>query len=180
MYLGALRRNIMKIPINKKRFPLFLVIGILLWILLKRFAANPRSYFDNTYDFVIFYWIVGIALWAAFFTIIGLLDIAKTLFDKNAGLTIEEDGIYDNLTIWSVGKIHWTDIAAIKIVSALNTDFLVIEVADPQSFIGDKNKIQRWVLKSFQKKFNSPIVISQRRINYDVYKLMEELQKWRK
>jgi hypothetical protein len=48
----------------------------------------------------------------------------------------------------------------------LKTDFLVIEVTNPQSYIATKNRLTQKTLKSLFKKFGSPIAISQKRVNY--------------
>ena len=99
------------------------------------------------------------------------------MFDKSAVLTISENGINDNLSIFSVGNIAWTDITDIKITTAIQTNFLVIGVTDPQSFIDRKSKLKQRPLKSFLKKFGSPIVISQKRIDYDLTDLKEILRR---
>lgn len=60
-------------------------------------------------------------------------------------------------------------------MKALNTNFLVIEVKNPESFINMKSKLKQRTLKSFFKKFGSPIVISQKRVDIDLNELKEKL-----
>lgn len=108
-------------------------------------------------------------------TVIAFLEYLKTRFDNSAVFTISDNGINDNLSIFSVGNISWTDITDIKIITALRTNFLVIGVANPQSYIDRKSKLKQRTLKSFLKKFGSPVVISQKRVDYDLNKLKEKL-----
>jgi hypothetical protein len=167
----------MIIPVNKKRFPIVFLAGLTASVLLilliidtiKHF--NDRGY-NNSINLGAF---IGIFIWVLTFTIFSFLEYVKTKFDKDAVLTITDNGINDNLSIFSVGNISWSEITDIKIIAALKTNFLVIGVTDPQSFINRKSKLKQRSLKSFLKKFGSPVVISQKRIDYDLADLKEIL-----
>ena len=167
----------MTIPTNKKRFPIAFLIGLTVSSLLILLIINTINHFNDKdyYSGIYLVSYIILSIWILALTIFAFLDYLKTMFDKTAVLTINENGINDNLSIFSVGNISWTDITGIKIITALRTNFLVIEVTDPQSFIDRKIKLKQRTLKSFSKRFGSPIVISQKRIEYDLVELKEIL-----
>ena len=167
----------MTIPANKKRFPIVFLGGLIVSVLLFILIVDTVKHFnDEGYNNSIYLGaFIGLSVWVLALTIFAFLEYIKTVFDKNAVLTISENGINDNLSIFSVGNISWTDITDIKIKTALKTDFLVIGVTYPQSFIDKNSKLKQRPLKSFLKKFGSPIVISQKRIDYNLTDLKEIL-----
>ena len=167
----------MTIPVNKKRFPIVFLIGLIVSVLLIILIVDTVKHFhDKGYDNSIYLGaFIGLSIWILGLTIFAFLEFIKTMFDKSAMLTISDNGINDNLSIFSVGNINWTDISDIKITTVLKVNFLVIGVTDPQSFIDRKSKLKQRTLKSFLKKFGSPIVITQKRIDYDLTDLKEIL-----
>ena len=169
----------MTIPTNKKRFPIVFLIGLIVSVLLILLVADTVKHFnDKGYDNSMYLGpFIGLSIWALTLTIFAFLEYIKTMFDKSAVLTITESGINDNLSIFSVGNISWTDITDIKITTALKTNFLVIGVTDPHSFIDRKSKLKQRPLKSFLKRFGSPVVISQKRIDYELTDLKQILLK---
>ncbi len=160
----------MTIPVNRKRFPIVMLGGLLLSFLFIFFLIDPLKHFnDEGYDNSIYLGVlIGASLTIFAVTILSTLEYLKTLFDKNAALTITDEGINDNLSIFSVGDISWTEITDIKVMTALKTNFLVVGVTNPQSFIDRKSIFKRRTLKKFLKKFGSPIVISQKRVDYNL------------
>ena len=169
----------MTISTNRKRLPIAFILGLLVSTLLILLIVDTIKYFeDQGYNRIILIGtLIGLLFWILIYTILSFLDYTKTTFDKDAALTITDDGINDNLSIFSVGNITWTEITDVKIATALKTNFLVIGVTNPQSFIERKSKFKQRPLKSFLKKFGSPIVISQKRIDYDLTDLKEILIK---
>jgi hypothetical protein len=167
----------MTIPANKKRIPIVLLCGLIVSVLLIVLIVDTVKHFkDEGYNNSIYLGsLIGLSIYVMPLTIFSFLDYIKPMFDKNAVLTISEKGIKDNLSIFSVGDISWTDITDINITSALKTDFLVIGVTNPQLFIDRKSKLKQRPLKSFQKKFGSPIVISQKRVDYKLTDLKDIL-----
>ena len=167
----------MTIPANKKRIPIAFLIGLIASILLILLIVDTikNSYDKAYYNFIYWGTYLGLFIWVFGLTIFAFLDYLKTLIDKDAVLTIAENGVNDNLSIFSVGDINWTDITDIRIITVLKTNFLVIGVANPQLFINRKSKFKQRTLKSFFKKFGSPIVISQKRIDYDLVELKDIL-----
>jgi hypothetical protein len=167
----------MTIPANRKRFPIVFITGLMISVLLILLIVDSiKLYNGDGYNNSLLIGIyIGLSFWIINLTIFSLLDYTKTTFNKNAALTITDNGITDNLSIFSVGNISWTEITDIKIMTAFKTDFLVVGVANPQLLINRKSKLKQLTLKSFLKRFGSPIVISQKRVDYNLSDLKEVL-----
>ncbi len=109
-------------------------------------------------------------------TIISLADYIKTLFDKNASLSISERGIDDNLSLFSCGEIPWNEILGAEIIKVFKTDMLIVHILDKEKYIARQKPIARLVLKRFLRKWGSPVVISAKRIDYDLQELKEVIE----
>jgi hypothetical protein len=128
---------------------------------------------DSGVPFIYSPWVGYIILFiiSFFFTVVTFVEIVRSGLIKSALLFIGEKGIDDRLTIFSCGKVAWTEITAVKIVTVQNQDVLIIEVANPQALIRRNSLLKRQVLKKRLKRWNSPIVIPGKRIHYDLEKL---------
>src|SRR4051794_2546927 len=111
----------MIIPANRKRFPIVFIIGMIVSTLLILLIIDTIRYYngDGFKDSIMIGAYIGLLFWAITFTIYSFLEYRKTTFDKNAVLTITDNGITDNLSIFSVGNISWAEITDIKITTAL-------------------------------------------------------------
>jgi hypothetical protein len=70
--------------------------------------------------------------------------------------------------LFSCDKIKWSEVVDVRIQQVLKTDFLVIYVDNPYSLIAKQSQWKQRTLKGFQKKFGSPVVVSQKRIKQNV------------
>jgi hypothetical protein len=156
-----------KIPAGKNRIPVPLFIGLavsfILFFAIKRNEGVPWYYYLPAY--------IMLFIYAVLFTILSFLDFLKPLVDKNAGLIISDAELYDNISIYSGGKIPWSDISNVEIITLKNYQFLIITLPDNEKYLARKNYIIRYILKSYIKKWGSPVVISNKRINYDLQEL---------
>lgn len=85
----------------------------------------------------------------------------KKLFDKKAGLIINEVGIYDNTTGVSAGLIEWKDIIEIRMHQIMSTKFVSIFVHNPDKYIlKAKNKMKAKIMKANMNMNGTPISIS--------------------
>jgi hypothetical protein len=161
------------IPIKRNRFPIVFVISLLLTILLTFNLIYTKT--EDIYMDGLFNWILNsvILIAALFYIIISLAEFIKTKFDKNAMLKITDIGLDDNLSIFSCDKILWTDIVSAEITKIFKADFLVIKLSDSKKYLADKNFIQRIVLKKWIKKWGSPIIISEKRVDYNLTDLKQ-------
>jgi hypothetical protein len=163
------------VPINRNRFPIVFAISLLITILLTLNLVYSKS--DNMYMNGLFNWIFNsiILLVPLLYTIISFAEYIKTRFDKNAMLQLSDPYLYDNLSIFSCGKISWNDISDVEIVKAFKADFLVIKLIDPGKYLADRNFLQRYVLKKYIKKWGSPIIISEKRVDYNLIELKKDI-----
>lgn len=113
----------------------FVVDGIWMW-----FDADHQDDF-NPYCVKA----VGIAGIICF----GLCGIVGTvkLFDTKPGLIIDTDGIIDNSSGVSAGRIPWSDVTGITVTNILGQRLLTIAVIDPQKYVGRPINITSNALK---------------------------------
>jgi hypothetical protein len=158
-----------KIPINRKRVPAMLVVSILLSLGLGHLIFFPENKsIIGSFNRISFAIAFPVLL---FYVVITFADFMKTKFDKNAGFEITETGIFDNLSIFSCGEIRWSDISTVEMIRMFEVNALVIKVRNPHQFLTGKNVLTRYMLKRYIKSSGSPIVISEKRVNYDLNEL---------
>jgi len=119
-------------------------------------------------------------------TIMGLLGMyffTKKMFDKNPGLVLSDQGIYDNTSVFKFGLIPWTDISEIyeKTVQASIASkqyFVTIGLNNPDKYISrETNALKRKLLIANAKNYGSPIHISTNGLmtnHKDLLKLVNE------
>ncbi len=130
---------------------LFILIGF--WLIIN---SESVALSRNTYQLVP---TVGGILGIIFFGIC-LVNIIRLLFQKNAGLTIDKNGITDNSHSTSVGFIDWNDITGTKRVKIAKTKILLLFTDKPEKYINraETNRFRR-VLEANHKKYGTPISI---------------------
>jgi hypothetical protein len=89
------------------------------------------------------------------------------LFDKRAGLVIDESGITDNSNATSVGLIAWEDILSIETQQVASTKFLLIIVKNPEVYLERAKGIKRRLLKANMRYYGTPLSITSTSLNYD-------------
>jgi hypothetical protein len=162
------------IEANKRKFPFSLIIGIIISVLLVYAIISHKN--DSGVDG--FMYIVNylfLSVFAIGFTLIAFADYLKTLFDKKAVLTITEYGINDRLGIFSCGEISWAEVNDIKIINVLQRNLIIVILSNPTEIIEKQNKFKQWALKSLLKKFGSPMVIFERKIDFDLQELRNKM-----
>lgn len=98
--------------------------------------------------------------------ILGIYFCSRKLFDKNPGLVLSEQGIFDNTSAFKFGLIPWSDISriyekTIQASIASKQHFVTIGLIDPDKYISrEKNILKKWLLKVNAKGYGSPIHIS--------------------
>lgn len=159
------------IPINRRRFPTLLVFSLLLTIVVAVILKNAIANGLLSYGSLNWLFLGG----PLYYTLVSLAEYGKTLFDKKARLKVTDEGIDDNLSIFSGGKIAWAEIEGVGIHRVRKVDLLVIKLIDPDKWIAGQPSWKRHVLKKFVRKWGAPIVISQQRVDFDLQKLGQTL-----
>jgi len=96
----------------------------------------------------------------------------KRLFDKKIGLTIDSNGITDNSNASSIGLIEWTDITGIRTEKIMSTKFLLIDIVNPEKYIGKaKNLIRAKIMRANFNMYKTPLSITSNTLKLDFDKL---------
>jgi hypothetical protein len=159
-----------EIPVNRKRVPFAIIIGLLAILILSTAIVRDPHNSDSYYLLPAF---IALLIYVFFLTILSFLDYIKTLFDKNARLTISDTEFQDDLSIFSIGKIPWSDISNVELVKALKVDILIVKLLDNEKYLAGKNIFQRHILKKYVKKWGTLLVIPQTRVEFDLKELKE-------
>jgi hypothetical protein len=143
------------IPLSKSKVALLLLgsvafVGTGIWIWS---IAETQSRFDPLL-------MKGVALaCVSFFGLCGIYGCIK-FFDRRPGLIIDTEGIVDNSSAVSVGRILWGDVVGLKVSSISGQRFLTIEVVDPQKYVDRGSALTRMLNAASVKMTGSPINIS--------------------
>lgn len=127
--------------------------------------------------------VIGV-LATTFFGLAAVYGIVK-LFDKKAGLIVDENGITDNTNATSVGLILWEDIVGIEKMTESSQRFLIVHTVNPEKYIQKTNgRIRRMSLRTNYKLYGSPISIIAHSLQISVddleIMLQREFKKYRK
>jgi len=150
---------------------LFVILGIELFINANDFQNNSIGMLRNPMI------IKSIGIIASlFFGTTGIYGLKK-IFDKKAGLIIDEKGITDNSNASSIGLIEWNDITEIKTKQVMSTKFLLIEVKNPEEYIKKaKNRMKAKLMKTNMKMYGTPLSITSNTLKYNFEKLEHLIQ----
>jgi hypothetical protein len=164
-----------EIPINKKKIILLFLGSIILLIGAILMTIEPKEitiFYPKAMIFgsetVRIIGVVGIV----FFCAASIFGVNK-IFDKKAGLIIDNKGITDNSSALSIGLIEWKDINEIKLTQVNSIKFLMIGVNEPEKYISKaRNRVKAKLMKINMNMYGSPIYITSNSLKYN----FEELQ----
>jgi len=137
----------------------FVVLSVLLWPAIDLIPRRNVSYV----------WMASaLGASAAFFGVCGLYALRK-LFDTAPGLVIDDEGIVDNSSGISAGRIPWSEIIGVHVKTVQRQRFLTIEVRDPQKYVQRASFLKRGFVSLNARYFGGPIQISASvlKINFD-------------
>jgi hypothetical protein len=176
-------KSTIEIPLSKKKIILLLLasIGLIsggIWMVINPENAgrffNPitKRFFYLNSELIQIIGIVGILFFGAA-AIYGLTKI----FDKKIGLILDSNGITDNSNASSIGLIEWNDILGIRTKQVMSTKFLLIDVVNPEKYLGKaKNGIQSRLMKANMNMYETPLSITSNTLNYDFGELEKLIQ----
>jgi hypothetical protein len=129
-------------------------------------VINPENFISTICRSPEIIMITGIA--AICFFGIGIIFIARKLFDNSPGLIIDQYGITNNANAINMGLIEWEDITGIKIEQIRSTKFLILYTNAPEKYINStKNIVAKQALKMNNKIYGSPISITSNSLKID-------------
>ncbi len=149
--------NEIKIPLSKTKI-ILLMIGALAFVIGGAWGIiDPERFASIRYPKNIVF-ISGLA--GVLFFGLCFVFIAKKVFSRKAGLTINDDGIIDNSNATSVGLIEWEDITGIKSWGTGSAKVIVVLTSVPEKYIErSKNIISKKAMKANNRIYGSPLSI---------------------
>lgn len=134
---------------------IFVALGIWMQFVANHPPVTGRMLFRNP----LYLRIIGI-VGIAFFGSISYVIFQK-IMDKAPGLSITDEGIFDNSGALSVGFIPWADVIGIQEARVYNQIFVNVVVKNPEEYIAkQKNSLKRSMMRINQKSYGSAISIS--------------------
>jgi hypothetical protein len=94
-----------------------------------------------------------------FFGLCSVYGIVKML-DTRPGLIIDSQGIVDNSSAISAGRVFWREMIAVRVAEISGQRFVVIDVVDPMRFDAGANFLHRMLNAANRNYTGSPINIS--------------------
>lgn len=147
--------DIVEIPISKIKIVL-LLIGSLL------FVAGGIFLVKNPGTLSISPLLITIAgyLGILFFGVIALFIVNK-LFNTGPGFVIDDNGIVDNSSAFSVGFIPWEDVVDVSVIEVSGQKLINIKVSDPVDYIKRQpNILAKQTAATNQRMYGTPINVS--------------------
>lgn len=156
--MNLLMEDNIKISLSKTKIGLLFLGAIGFVILGMLFFKNPEQWISLKSKSPEIIRLVGLVS-IIFFGLCGFF-LGRKLFDKQAGLVIDNNGITDNTNGTSIGLIEWNDIIGVKRVEISSAKILVILINNPDKYIERaKNGLLKRAMKSNNKMYGSPISI---------------------
>ena len=157
----------MVVPLSKVRISLillgsvgFVALGCWLW---------PHADSDPHHSPLYVKAVAAAAI--AFFSVCGLFALFK-LFDRSPGLVIDAQGIIDNSSGLSAGRIPWSDIRGLHVTVVQRRKFLCVQVDDPDKYVQRASFLKRQLVRMNAKYFGGPILISTVALSTDFDELL--------
>jgi len=157
--------NKIEIPLSKTKILLLLLVGFIFVIIGTHSIITPDEYISPVMrnpELIRIGGIAGILFFGS-----GSIYAIWKLFDNKVGLSVDEDGIYDNTNASSVGLIKWTDITEIKTEQVASTKFLLIYIKNPNDYISKIKGYKRKLLEMSNRMYGTPLSISNNSLKYD-------------
>ncbi|MFV0148836.1 hypothetical protein OBK08_12830 [Empedobacter falsenii] len=157
--------NRIEIPLSKTKMLLLLFGAIGFVVLGTLFTFNPDKFVSPITRNPEIKRIAGIAS-VLFFGAVGIYGTRK-MFDKNVGLIIDENGIFDNTNASSVGLIKWIDITEIKTEQVASTKFLLIYTDNPDFYLDKVKGFKKKLMEGNNKMYGTPLSITSTTLKYN-------------
>lgn len=124
-----------------------------------RFVVNPDSISKSTIVSSEFIFILGIVS-ILFFGLCAIVALRK-LFDNKPGFILDNQGLTDNSSGFSAGRISWSDIESISVVQIKRTKLIMLSIKDSKNFISNqKSSLKKKIMQMNMNLYGVPVSIS--------------------
>lgn len=177
-----MNKNQIEIQISKAKIILMLIGSLLFVFLGISFLGDPEK-FQTSYRHWNPFFVSIVGVISIIFFGFGAFILSKRLFQKKAGLIIDEEGILDTKSIAN-NKIYWKDIDQLSAHTVLRQKFILIKVINPYEYIErETSSVKRNLMGFNLKNYGSPFTIGANdlQISFDKLFLLlnSELDKYR-
>ncbi|MBC7936644.1 MAG: hypothetical protein H7Y86_14935 [Rhizobacter sp.] len=151
-----------EIPLSRRKMFLFL-LGSLVFFFIGMYFIVELVDIQQPYNTLIIKIIGGL-----FILLSGLMSIYSVykIFDRNPGLIIDENGIYDNSSASAIGFIPWNEIVDLEMLKVQSIRLIFIHVKQPDFFLAKVTGFKKSSLKATMDIYDSPLVISTVSLKY--------------
>ncbi|MDO6390434.1 STM3941 family protein [Pontibacter sp. BT731] len=148
--------NKTEIPLNKSKIAIHLAVVLVFWVFGLVSTFEPSTFVTDRFPHETPIRLIGIV--NLLFCSIGVTVFTKQIFSKKSGLTIDKDGVIDNLS--KVGLIEWKDIKGFKTSGVSSTRLLIVFTSKPKKYLDRAgSKTSKRTMKSNWRIHGSPLVI---------------------
>lgn len=153
-----------RLKIFRSSFPLLIFIVVGIFLIIGSLSQDKHI----TYVFAFIFLVATIIL--SLFVIANLIKI----FDLREGLSISDEGIYDNSSIAALGFIPWEDVMSINVLKINNAALISVRAKNPEKYMKRTNIFTSFIIKGNLKMSGTPITISVNNLKCT----FEELEQW--
>lgn len=158
------------IPVNRKRVPyslLFYSIMIVVWVWLMLEVRQFGREFTIILGVSLVFLVLRVSLLLA--------DYVKTLFDHRAQIIIDADGFDDKRSLFSCGRVPWSDVRAVELYQGRMTKILVLQLTNAEALLKAQPFWKRLFQREMARRYGSPVLVSASWIEYDLINLYHQL-----
>lgn len=170
------KNRVTEIALSKRKITR-LFIGSLLFVALGLwFIGNPYQFTSAIIPYKIIIIILGI-ICVLFFGLAAFYNYKK-LMDDRPGLVISDEGVIDNSSGFSAGKIWWNDVSEIRSKIIFKQKLLLLILSNPDEYIErEKNPLRKKAMHTNLKTYGAPFGISAAGLKIDFDELKSLLEK---
>lgn len=161
------------IAVNKTKTLRNLVVAVLLLLLGILFVLKPFLFIRSDDPGVIK--IIGYICTAL--SGIGIIVFAQKLRNKKLGLFMDEEGITDNSSGISAGRILWRDVKKIRVEQVAGQPFIMLEVKNPLVYLQQQqNPVKKRAMELNLQLYKTPVGITAQFLNIGSEQLLRLLE----
>ncbi|WP_028298750.1 STM3941 family protein [Olivibacter sitiensis] len=164
------------ISLSRKKTAGLLVLGIAFVVLGLFFILTPETFTTIRMNSPLFVRGMGIVS-VLFFGASTFYGVIK-MFDKGAGLVVDEHGIYNNSNATNIGWILWEDITKIATQKVASTNFILIYVSNPEEYIDKAKGLKKKLMQANHNMYGTPLSITCNTLSYRFSELEELVMEW--